>query len=145
MTDGREGAGLGRRFAARVIDGVLLTIIGTAIGAALDYSLVWLVAYALVFFAYFVVLDVAFGTTIGKRFLGLRVIGPDGRAPTGGEAARREAFTLLGALPFIGPFLALAAWILIAVSINSSPTNQGKHDELGGGTMVLAVGRSGVA
>jgi hypothetical protein len=40
-------------------------------------------------------------------------------------------------IPIIGGFLSLAAWIIIAVTINSSPSKQGKHDELAGGTQVL--------
>jgi hypothetical protein len=65
-------------------------------------------------------------------------IGAGGARPTFGQAAGREAFTLLGAIPYIGPVLALAAWIVIAVTINASPTGQGTHDRIGGGTQVVA-------
>jgi hypothetical protein len=40
-------------------------------------------------------------------------------------------------IPFIGGLLTLVAVIVIAVTINSSPTKQGKHDELAGGTQVV--------
>jgi len=33
--------------------------------------------------------------------------------------------------------LAIIAYIVIAVTINASPTKQGKHDELAGGTQVV--------
>jgi hypothetical protein len=37
----------------------------------------------------------------------------------------------------VGWLLGLIADIVIAVTINSSPTKQGKHDELAGGTQVV--------
>jgi len=40
-------------------------------------------------------------------------------------------------IPFIGGLLGVVAIIVIAVTINSSPTKQGKHDELAGGTQVV--------
>ena len=99
------------RIVARVIDAIIL---------------------AVAVFAYFVALDVTWGTTPGKRLLGLRVTGPAGARPTAGQAAAREAFTLLGAIPFIGPVLALAAWIAIVVTVAQSPQRQGAHDNLAG-------------
>jgi uncharacterized RDD family membrane protein YckC len=70
---------------------------------------------------------------------GLRVLGPDGGRPTLRQALIRESFTVLGAIPFAGPLLALAAWIWIAATIRSSPTGQGKHDTLAGGTRVATA------
>lgn len=52
------------------------------------------------------------GATPGKLALGLRVIGPDGGRPTPRQALIREAFTVLGAIPFAGPLLALAATLV---------------------------------
>ena len=37
----------------------------------------------------------------------------------------------------LGGLLAVVAYIVIAVTINNSPTKQGKHDELAGGTQVI--------
>jgi uncharacterized RDD family membrane protein YckC len=132
-----QPAGIGRRFVARVVDFVILAVLGLVLGVALDFGFAWLVIQAVMVFAYFVLLDVFAGTTPGKLVMGLRVTGPDGGRPTMREALVREAFTLLGAIPFAGPVLALAAWVVIAVTINSSPTNRGKHDELAGGTRVV--------
>ena len=147
MTTGsgnREGAAgtgtpgeLGPRLGARLIDTIILAIIGLLLGFILDFGTVWLTIQAILVFAYFVLLDVYQGTTFGKRLLGLKVTGPDGDEPTIQQAAIREAFTLVGAIPFIGPLLSLIAWIAIGVTINSSPTKQGKHDELAGGTRVV--------
>jgi len=49
---------------------------------------------------------------------------------------------VLGAIPFAGPVLALAAWIWIIITIRASPSGQGKHDTLAGGTRVVRAGRS---
>lgn len=127
------------RLGARVIDGVLLAAVGGVLGIPMGFGTGWLVLQALLVFAYFVLLDVNQGTTLGKRLLSLRVTGPGGDKPTMQEAAAREAFTLLGAIPLLGPVLALVAWIVIGVTANSSQTKQGKHDELAGGTQVLAA------
>jgi uncharacterized RDD family membrane protein YckC len=128
--------GLGARLGARLIDALVLVAIGAPMGVALEFSVAWLVGQALLVFVYFVALDVAWGTTIGKRVLGLRVSGAHGGHPGVGEAAVREAFTLLGAVPYAGPVLALGAWIAIGVTARSSEHGQGVHDRLAGGTRV---------
>ena len=74
---------------------------------------------------------------------GQEAAGPErarpGRAPkpTLQQSAIRNVWTLLNIVPFIGGLLTLVAVIVIAVTINSSPTKQGKHDELAGGTQVV--------
>lgn len=132
-------ADLAPRLGARVIDAVILVILGGLLGLLLGFGFAWLVVQAVVVFGYFVLLDTTRGTTPGKQILGLRVTGPEGGSPTTGQAAAREGFVLLGAIPFAGPVLALIAWIVIAVTISSSPTRQGKHDELAGGTRVVTA------
>lgn len=124
------------RIVARLVDAVIVAVVGIALGPALDFGPAWLMIQTVLVFGYFVILDVSWGTTLGKRLLGLEVRGPDGGAPTVRQAAIREAFTLVGAIPYAGPALALIAWIVIMVTIDSSPTGQGKHDELAGGTRV---------
>ena len=57
--------------------------------------------------------------------------------PTVQQSAVRNAFTLLPIIPFVGGLLGVIAILVIAVTINASPTKQGKHDELAGGTQVL--------
>lgn len=138
--DGLEQpGGVAPRIAARLIDAVVLLAVGGTLGVALSFSFLWLGLQALLVFTYFVVLDVTLGTTLGKRVLGLRVTGPGGGTPTVGQAAAREAFTLLGAVPYAGPVLALAAWVAILVTITSSPTGQGVHDTLARGTAVVTA------
>ena len=64
--------------------------------------------------------------------------GPGGAPkPTAQQSAIRNSWTLLPIIPFIGGLLGFIAIIVIAVTINGSPTKQGKHDELAGGTQVV--------
>ncbi len=90
-------------------------------------------------FVYFVAFEVTQGWTPGKKILGLSVHGPPGGAPKPDvqQSAIRNSFTLLSVIPYIGGLLAVIAYIVIAVTINGSPTKQGKHDELAGGTQVV--------
>lgn len=60
-----------------------------------------------------------------------------GLGPSLRQALIREAFTVLGAIPFAGPLLALVAWTKIVMTIRSSPIRQGQHDLLAGGTRVI--------
>ena len=136
----RSPGGLGPRVGARLVDAVLLTVLGVGLGiSGLGFGFGWLAIVATLTLAYFVVLDVTAGTTVGKRLLRLSVTGPDGGRPTVGQALRRELFTLVGAIPYAGGPLSLVTWIALAVSVNASPTRQGLHDRLAGGTRVTAA------
>jgi uncharacterized RDD family membrane protein YckC len=121
-----------RRGLARLVDGLLLAVAGVAWGYPLSYDLVWLVAHALLVYAYFVVGDIAFGRTLGKAALGLRL---DER-PTLVQAAKRELFVLAGALPFVGPPIAMGLWGWFAYGIRN--TGEGAHDRLAGTRVVDA-------
>ncbi len=82
--------------------------------------------------------EVTQGSSPGKKLLGLEVRGPGGAAkPDAKQSAIRNAFTLLAVVPYFGGLLAFIAYVVIAATISSSPTKQGKHDELAGGTQVL--------
>jgi uncharacterized RDD family membrane protein YckC len=135
-TDPAARPTLGQRVAARAIDAVIVGLVGIGIGVLLEFSILWLVLQATLVYGYFVALDAAMGATIGKRALGLRVDGPAGGRPTLSQALTRESFVLLGAIPFAGPLLALAAWVAILLSTRSSPSGQGIHDRVAGGTGV---------
>ena len=92
----------------------------------------------LLVFIYFVAFEVTRGWTPAKKLLGMSVRGPGGAAkPSLRESAIRNAFTLLAIIPYLGWLLALIAYFVIAVTIQTSPTKQGKHDELAGGTQVV--------
>jgi uncharacterized RDD family membrane protein YckC len=130
------------RLAARAIDVIVLAAISGLLGWQIGFGFDWLVVTAIAVWEFFALCDTLWGATLGKRAVGLRVIGPEGNRPTLKQALIREAFTILGAIPFIGPLLALAAWIWIFLSVRSNPLRQGKHDMLAGGTRVVRFDRA---
>jgi uncharacterized RDD family membrane protein YckC len=138
---GQEPGGLGLRFAARLIDGIIINVvafgIALSIGSLTNYWVTGLFS-GLLTFLYFLAFETTQGWTPGKKLLGLTVHGPAGAPkPDVQQSAIRNVWTLLNIIPFIGGLLTLVAVIVIAVTINSSPTKQGKHDELAGGTQVV--------
>jgi uncharacterized RDD family membrane protein YckC len=137
-----QPGGLGLRFFARLIDGILVNIVVFLLSIFLfDRDYLYLVTglfSGVLMFGYFVLFEVTNGATPGKRLLGLTVHGPGGvPKPDVKQSAIRNSFTLLAVVPYIGGLLAFIAYIVIAVTINGSPTKQGKHDELAGGTQVV--------
>jgi len=138
---GQEPGGLGLRLAARLIDGVIVGIVSSVLIVVTDtLSNYWFTGLftGLLTFVYFLALETTQGWTIGKKLLGLSVHGPGGAPkPTAQQSAIRNSWTLLPIIPFVGGLLGLIAIVVIAVTINSSPTKQGKHDELAGGTQVV--------
>ena len=138
--------GLLKRFFARLIDGVIVTIASSLSIVAifspgrLSDILVTGLFTGLLMFVYFVAFETAVGCTPGKKLLGLEVRGPGGAPkPNLSQSAIRNSWTLFPIVPFIGGLLAFIAIVVIAVTISGSPTKQGKHDELAGGTQVVAA------
>ncbi len=131
------------RAIARLIDTGIVAVVAGAAGLPSGFGLPWLVATMVGVYAYFVLPLVAFAATPGKRARGLVVVGGRGQRPSLREAALREAFVLLGAVPFAGPVLAIAAWIAIARSIRADAAGRGIHDRLAGGTMVRSLSLTG--
>jgi len=135
--------GLSQRFFARLIDGIVVNIAVFVLSLFFfrdHWFFVTGVFSGVLMFGYFVLLEVTEGASLGKRLLGLKVLGPGGRLkPDFAQSAIRNSFTLLAVVPYIGPLLAFIAYIVIAVTINASPCKQGKHDELAGGTQVIKV------
>jgi uncharacterized RDD family membrane protein YckC len=137
----QEPGGLALRFAARLIDGIIVNavafVIAMAIGSLTNYWVTGLFS-GLLMFLYFLAFESTQGWTLGKKLLGLSVRGPGGAPkPDVQQSAIRNSWTLLNIIPFVGGLLTLVAVIVIAITINSSPTKQGKHDELAGGTQVV--------
>jgi uncharacterized RDD family membrane protein YckC len=129
------------RWLARLIDGIIIGIVSYALIFLTDTMsniMVTGVFTGLLTFVYFVAFEVSTGWTPGKKLLGLSVRGPGGAPkPTASQSAIRNSWTLLPIIPFVGGLLGVIAIIVIAVTINGSPTKQGKHDELAGGTQVI--------
>jgi uncharacterized RDD family membrane protein YckC len=138
---GQHPGSLGLRFGARLIDGIIVGIISSVLIFATDTaSNYWYTGLftGLLTFLYFLAFETTQGWTLGKKLLGLSVHGPGGAPkPTVQQSAIRNSWTLLPIIPFIGGLLGIIAIVVIAVTINSSPTKQGKHDELAGGTQVV--------
>jgi uncharacterized RDD family membrane protein YckC len=148
---GQQPAGPFRRFLARVIDHWIVAIALipliyllralTDISAASKHVRL-LVAGPMIgiaTFAYFVLFEVTLGWTPAKKLFGLTVHGPGGaRKPDLKQSAVRNAFQLLWIVPYVvGSWLVVIAWIVIAVTIDRSPTKQGIHDRWAGGTQVV--------
>jgi uncharacterized RDD family membrane protein YckC len=134
--------GLGLRFFARLIDGILVNIVAFLLSLFLFERDYWFLVTGLfsgvLMFGYFVLFEVSYGTSPGKKLLGLAVHGPGGAPkPDAKQSAIRNAFTLLAVVPYLGGLLAFVAYVVIAVTISTCPTKQGKHDELAGGTQVV--------
>ncbi|MBB3037884.1 RDD family protein [Hoyosella altamirensis] len=153
LPSGHTPADLLPRLAARVIDGLFVGVPALLVYRVLVEGLGGLGAvlgaliYGLTLVAYATILEAGSGQTIGKRMLGLQVLGPNGGFPTKSEAFRRNSFYVLQAvvmLPFwLVQFLALAVllavFISIVISIERSPHKQGRHDEVADGTQVVRV------
>ncbi|GGG18447.1 hypothetical protein GCM10007304_35510 [Rhodococcoides trifolii] len=129
------------RLGARIIDGIIVGIVSLILAlifASTGNFIVTGLLTAIIGFGYFVAMETTQGGTLGKKVLGLSVHGPGGAAkPTPQQSAIRNVFLLFGIIPFVGSLLVLVAYIVIAVTINNSPTKQGKHDEIAGGTQVV--------
>jgi uncharacterized RDD family membrane protein YckC len=136
-----EPGGLLVRFAARLIDGVIVGVVGGLILLLLHaVSNYWITGLftGVLSFIYFVAFEATKGWTPGKKVLGLAVRGPGGAAkPTAAQSAIRNLFTILPIIPFVGGLLGVIAILVIGVTISGSPTKQGKHDEMAGGTQVV--------
>ncbi|MEZ4235814.1 MAG: RDD family protein [Myxococcota bacterium] len=129
------------RLLARFLDAIVVAVLQALLGQLMGFGFDWLIVGALLAHAYFFVCDARFGGSPAKLLLGMRVIGPDGGNPTLEQAARREAFVLLGAIPFVGPVLAFAAWAWIGWDIAGHTIRTGPHDEFAGGTRVVRAER----
>ena len=145
------------RFLAKLVDFVLLGVVNfvlvssfligvlfggsgaTAFGMMGEFGpagIVSAVVSALLYVAYFSLMESSLGQTLGKMLLGLRVEGRGGGKPGLEAAVRRNAWMLLAVMPWLGGVAQFVAAIAIAVTINSSPTNTGWHDDVGGTRVV---------
>lgn len=108
----RRGSSL-RRTTAWAVDAVPFALATAGVASllgAVDLALVAPLAAvaALASFTYQTLSHWLSGATFGKRLVGLRVVGPDGRAPGPGRSALRSAAAVAGvALLGAGPLLAL--------------------------------------
>jgi uncharacterized RDD family membrane protein YckC len=111
-------ASLAPRALAVILDGVLVfaglgTMIALAAGQAhrsggsMFFNLhggpawIWIASS----WAYWIVLERLWGTTVGKRLFGLRVTGANGQPLTWGQSFGRNLLRLVDSIPFVIPYL----------------------------------------
>lgn len=116
--DSRQYAGLGRRFAALVVDFILLSLMffpitrivkGTWMMSVSDHrwSSGWLVTdpiclvFLLIIFLYFTLFEGLVGATIGKMIVGLRVVNLDGDKPGLKRSIVRNVLRVVDSLPVL--------------------------------------------
>lgn len=135
--DGLRYAGVARRAAAILVDGVVLAVafwaIGLLIGALTGGlvaggfeltgipALVAMLAYLAVGFGYFIGLEARYGRTLGKRLLGLRVLAEDGTPIGTGASVVRNVLRIVDGLFF---------YAVVAVSILVSDRKQRLGDHV---------------
>ena len=113
-----EYAGVGRRFAAFLVDMVIFCVVALLAGGGYStsdngtYSVGieatgWLPI--LILLGYYVVFEVVAGGTIGKLVTGLRVVGEDGGSISWGQALGRNLLRVVDAL-FLYLIAAIFVW-----------------------------------
>ena len=120
-------------------------IIDTGISEEAEVSTTDGLIQAVIVVAYYVVLTVAFGGTLGKMALGMRVVDRDGNRAGLGPVLIREVIaralgTILAAIlgSFIGGFVGAAVGVIIIIMILFDERRQGLHDKIGGTFVVRA-------
>jgi uncharacterized RDD family membrane protein YckC len=131
---GAQPAGLGSRFLARLIDGIMLGILQGLISLATGKIVAGIIG-GIIYLGYYTYMESSQGRTLAKQWLKMRVYGASGGNPTMEEALKRNAWAALGILstiPLLGILTGLAelvAVIAIAVTINSDALKRGWHDK----------------
>ena len=133
--------GLGRRFVAWLVDVLItgLAWVPFAETSSVDgtYSIRWdgvdFLIPLLITLAYFVLLEGAFGATLGKLVLGIRVRALDGTRIGFGAAAIRNLARVVDAFPYVIPYL------VGAIAVSRSETDQRLGDRWAK-TVVVLVG-----
>lgn len=133
--------GVGRRFVALLIDGLITALawVPFAETSSVDgvYSIRWedmdFVIPVAITLAYFVVLEGGFGATVGKVVLGIRVRRPDGSRIGFGPALTRNLARVVDAFPYVIPYL------VGGIAVIRSETDQ-RFGDRWAKTVVILVG-----
>jgi uncharacterized RDD family membrane protein YckC len=118
--------GVGRRFVAVFVDGVLLLVLSGPFAELRHGAGYWQIGWhgrhlfwpSLIAIAYFVLLEGIGGATIGKFVTGIRVVNEDGAKLGWAGAVIRNVARVVDAFPYFLPYLvgAISVWV--------SPTKQ---------------------
>lgn len=94
---------------------------------------IWGLIMLVVWLTYRVLMESKKGTSLGKMAIGARVISVDGQNLTPVESLKRNGWyiigTVLGLIPLVGSYLALALYIVVGVTIGRSPEKQSFTDK----------------
>ena len=141
---------VGIRFAAILIDTIIISIIGTIVTLPLGASttatvnqqtgaisitpVYWIVVIIelIIAFLYFTILEGRYGQTVGKIILKLKVLKADGSPINYKDAGIRTILRIIDVVPFIVPYL------LGAILIWSSDTKQRLGDRVAHTVVVQA-------
>ncbi|MDP9330689.1 MAG: RDD family protein [Actinomycetota bacterium] len=142
---------VGRRFGALLIDDLVslvwflplsrVTKIETPLGSQYSFGLrgwhfVVAVAISLV---YFTVLEAAFGATLGKLAVGIRVVGVSGKRIDARQSIARNLARIVDAFPWFFPYL------LGAIFVWNSPTRQRLGDRWANTVVIVRGSNEGAA
>ena len=135
-----EYVGVGRRFLAIIIDGLILSIVNWIIGvvfhsggamtvdgdaaARLAHMGQGAALQIIIPFVYYIVMEAMQGATVGKMALGIRVVKLDGSPISWGESIVRNLWRIVDHIPYFIPYL------LGAILIRTSPTKQRLGDRV---------------
>jgi uncharacterized RDD family membrane protein YckC len=131
-----QAAGVGVRFLAVFIDGIIVGIVNGIIqailvggthGSGTGYGLTYLLSFV-ISMGYFIYMEGQRGATLGKMALGLRVVRMDGAPITTNEAVIRNLLRIIDFLPF--------AYLVGAILVWNSPLKQRLGDRVAK-TMVI--------
>lgn len=133
------------RFGARILDfliagipaGIVVGVLEAVLGGGIFMSIIGSVLLYAAILAYFVLMETSQGATLGKKILGLRVVGPGGGPIDVQMSLKRNLFVAADLIYCIGWLVGLGLMIYIAVTIEQDPNKQGWHDKFAGGTQVL--------
>lgn len=129
---GVQYASFGQRFLAALIDGIIFGVLSAVVSALMgrEISTYSRNMISLLSWVYFVVMDVKFGYTLGKKALGIRVQNQDtGENLDWIQAILREV---------VGKFLSSIVFLLGYFWMLWDPKKQCWHDKLGKSVVVKA-------
>lgn len=155
---GMQYPGVGSRFVAYFIDGVVSSIVTMLIfflffysdftdalaagdqGATTKYTIIISLMTLVIWYAYRVPMEAKFGGSLGRMATGTKVVTTNGQPVDFATAAKRNAFVLLASVanivPFIGSLLGLAVYIAVGVTIGQSPYKQSFTDKFANAIVV---------
>lgn len=117
-----RNVGVGPRFVAVLLDGLVIGIVGGILTAVLRNNPGLLGSIdGLIFIAYFIVMEKLYGATLGKMALGLRVVNTDGSPISWGGSVIRNLLRIIDGL---------FGYLVGAIIIWTSPTKQRLGDKV---------------